>query len=199
MCTGYLHKYPFLPDDLALSSPNNVYPDGLYRGVVWQNNPRLTYLGAQDQWFTFNMFDVQAWYVRDLIMGRLELPNEADRAASIAEWRARFEAISSTASEIRFQGEYIRDLLQLTDYPEFDIDQVVEIFLAWKKDKQKDIMGYRDRVYESVMTGTIAIVHHTPWIDELDDSLERYLGEDPAPATGEIPQPRRAEELSAAR
>lgn len=180
MCTGYLHKYPFLPDDLALSSPNNVYPDGLYRGVIWQSNPRLAYLGAQDQWFTFNMFDVQAWYVRDLILGRLAMPDEAERAASIADWRARFEAIASAADEIRFQGDYVRDLLQLTDYPEFDIDRVVEIFLAWKRDKKEDIMGYRDRVYESVITGTIAIVHHTPWIDELDDSLERYLAEEPA-------------------
>lgn len=182
MCTGYLHKYPFLPDDLALSSPNNVYPDGLYRGVIWQSNPRLAYLGAQDQWFTFNMFDVQAWYVRDLILGRLAMPDEAERAASIADWRARFEAIASAADEIRFQGDYVRDLLQLTDYPEFDIDRVVEIFLAWKRDKKEDIMGYRDRVYESVITGTIAIVHHTPWIDELDDSLERYLAEEPAAA-----------------
>lgn len=179
MCTGYLHKYPFLPDDLALSSPNNVYPDGLYRGVVWQGNPRLTYLGAQDQWFTFNMFDVQAWYVRDLILGRIALPDEAERAASISEWRTRFGQIDSAAAEIRFQADYIRDLLELTDYPEFDIDRVVEIFLAWKHDKKDDIMGYRDRVYESVMTGTLAVVHHTPWLEELDDSLERYLDVDP--------------------
>ncbi|WP_267416703.1 NAD(P)-binding domain-containing protein [Microbacterium oxydans] len=179
LCTGYLHKYPFLPDDLALSSPNNVYPDGLYRGVVWQGNPRLTYLGAQDQWFTFNMFDAQAWYVRDLILGRLALPDEQERAASIAEWRTRFGQIDSAAAEIRFQADYIRDLLELTDYPEFDIDRVVEIFLAWKRDKKDDIMGYRDRVYESVMTGTIAVVHHTPWLEELDDSLERYLDVDP--------------------
>jgi trimethylamine monooxygenase len=117
--------------------------------------------------------------VRDLILGRLALPDERERAASIAEWRERFERIDSAAAEIRFQADYIRDLLQLTDYPEFDIDRVVEIFLAWKRDKKDDIMGYRDRVYESVMTGTIAVVHHTPWLEELDDSLERYLDVDP--------------------
>ncbi len=60
-----------------------------------------------------------------------------------------------------------------------DIDRVVEIFLAWKRDKKDDIMGYRDRTYESVMTGTLAVVHHTPWLEELDDSLERYLDVDP--------------------
>ncbi|KJL25236.1 4-hydroxyacetophenone monooxygenase [Microbacterium oxydans] len=178
LCTGYLHKYPFLPADLALSSPNNVYPDGLYRGILWQGNPRLAYLGAQDQWFTFNMFDAQAWFVRDVILGRITLPDEAERAASIAAWRKRFAEIDSAATEIRFQADYIRDLLQLTDYPEFDLDRVVEIFLAWKHDKKEDIMGYRDRTYESVMTGTIAVVHHTPWLQELDDSLERYLDVD---------------------
>ncbi|MFF0165551.1 NAD(P)-binding domain-containing protein [Streptomyces prasinus] len=180
LCTGYLHKYPFLPHELALTSPNNVYPDGLYRGVVWQDNPRLAYLGAQDQWFTFNMFDAQAWYVRDLILGRTELPSETERSASIAEWRERFEKLRSDAEEIRFQADYVRDLLRQTDYPEFDLDRVVEIFLAWKRDKKADIMGYRDRVYRSVMTGTLAAEHHTPWLEELDDSIERYLAEDPA-------------------
>lgn len=179
LCTGYLHKYPFLPEELALSGANTVYPDGLYRGVVWQQNPRLAYLGAQDQWFTFNMFDVQAWYVRDLILGRIELPDEQERAESITQWRARFDAIDTAADEIRFQAEYVRDLMHLTDYPEFDIDQVVEIFLEWKHDKKVDIMGYRDRVYRSVVTGTLATTHHTPWLEELDDSLERYLADAP--------------------
>ncbi|MEV8172253.1 NAD(P)/FAD-dependent oxidoreductase [Microbacterium sp. NPDC077486] len=178
LCTGYLHKYPFLPAKLALSSPNNVYPDGLYRGVLWQGNPRLAYLGAQDQWFTFNMFDAQAWSVRDVILGRIALPDEAERAASIAAWRKRFAEIDSAATEIRFQADYIRDLLECTDYPAFDLDRVVEIFLAWKNDKKADIMGYRDRVYPSVMTGTLAAAHHTPWLHELDDSLERYLEAD---------------------
>ncbi|MFC5122567.1 hypothetical protein ACFPRL_03645 [Pseudoclavibacter helvolus] len=62
----------------------------------------------------------------------------------------------------------------------FDLDEVVEIFLEWKHDKAEDIMGYRDRAYRSVMTGTIASTHHTKWIDELDDSLARYLAPLPA-------------------
>ncbi|MFB8386360.1 NAD(P)-binding domain-containing protein [Microbacterium sp. NPDC055910] len=177
LCTGYLHKYPFLPDELALESRNCVYPAGLYKGIVWQDNPHVFYLGAQDQWFTFNMFDAQAWFVRDIILGRIRLPDAATRQIDIDHWLARFHAIASAADEIRFQGDYIRDLIDATDYPMFDIDEVVEIFLAWKDDKAEDIMGYRDRTYRSVMTGTIAVQHHTPWIDELDDSLERYLDE----------------------
>src|SRR5690606_25319086 len=175
LCTGYLHKYPFLPAELALQSPNNIYPAGLYRGVVWQKNPKVYYLGAQDQWFTFNMFDAQAWYVRDLILGRAKLPSAEERVAHMRAWRNRFQELEGDADDVRFQADYVRDLIEATDYPMFDLDQVVEIFLAWKEDKKKNILTYRDKPYRSVLTGTMASVHHTPWLQELDDSRERYL------------------------
>jgi trimethylamine monooxygenase len=175
LCTGYLHKYPFLSSDLALSSPNNIYPAGLYRGVVWQKNPKVYYLGAQDQWFTFNMFDAQAWYVRDLIMGRAKLPSAEERAAHVKQWRARFQELDGEADDVQFQGDYIRDLIEATDYPMFDLDEVVRIFLAWKQDKKENILTYRDKPHRSVMTGTMAAEHHTSWLQELDDSLKRYL------------------------
>ena len=92
-------------------------------------------------------------------------------------WLERFGELNGAADEIRFQADYIRDLIELTDYPMFDLDEVVRIFLEWKHDKQENILGYRDEVYPSVMTGTMAAAHHTPWLDELDDSLERYLSE----------------------
>lgn len=177
LCTGYLHHYPFLPSSLALSSPNCLYPDTLYRGVVSEANDQLFYLGAQDQWFTFNMFDAQAWYVRDVILGDVILPSADEQRGDMDAWLARFGSLTTAASEIQFQADYIRDLIELTDYPMFDLDEVVRIFLEWKKDKQKNILGYRDEVYTSVMTGTMAVVHHTPWLDELDDSLERYLSD----------------------
>jgi len=36
-------------------------------------------------------------------------------------------------------------------------------------------MAFRNHSYRSVMTGTMAEPHHTPWKDALDDSLEAYL------------------------
>jgi trimethylamine monooxygenase len=55
MCTGYIHHFPFLPDALRLKTINRLWPLGLYKGVIWQNNPKLMYLGMQDQFYTFNM------------------------------------------------------------------------------------------------------------------------------------------------
>jgi len=74
LCTGYQHHFPFLPEDLRLKTTNRLWPLGLYKGVAWEENPRLFYIGMQDQFYTFNMFDAQAWYARDVIMGRIKPP-----------------------------------------------------------------------------------------------------------------------------
>ena len=42
-------------------------------------------------------------------------------------------------------------------------------------DKHNDIMGYRNKSYKSLMTGNTAPAHHTPWLDELDDSYDSYM------------------------
>lgn len=53
------------------------------------------------------------------------------------------------------------------------------LFKAWQKDKQEDILGYRDKSYPSTMTGTASPKHHTPWMQALDDSLEAFLATEP--------------------
>ena len=57
----------------------------------------------------------------------------------------------------------------------FDIEEVVQLFLEWEHNKHYDIMGFRNYPHRSVMTGTMAPVHHTPWLQALDDSMECYL------------------------
>ncbi|QUS37143.1 NAD(P)-binding domain-containing protein [Falsirhodobacter algicola] len=176
LCTGYRHYFPFLPDDLRLKTKNRLAAADLYKGVIYVHNPKLFYLGMQDQWFTFNMFDAQAWYVRDIIMGRIEVP--ADRQvlmADVSEREAREEASDDVKYAIRYQGDYIKELLADTDYPSFDVDGACAAFFEWKKHKSIDIMGFRNNCYQSVITGTMAPVHHTPWKDALDDSMEAYL------------------------
>lgn len=188
LCTGYLHHFPFLEESLRLKTDNRLWPLGLYKGVVWENNPRLFYLGMQDQWYTFNMFDAQAWYVRDLILGRIALPDtkEAMTADSLA-WRERELQLETAEEMYTYQGDYILDLIEATDYPTFDIKGVNETFLKWKYHKKENIMTFRDHSYPSLMTGSQSPRHHTPWIDALDDSLEAYLSDE-----GEVPKAGRA-------
>jgi trimethylamine monooxygenase len=176
LCTGYRHHFPFLPDALRLKTRNRLAAANLYKGVVWAANPRLFYLGMQDQWYTFNMFDAQAWYVRDVILGRLQVPaTEAERLADAAAREAAEDALEDSYGAIAYQGAYVQELIDLTDYPSFDIPGSNEAFYQWKKHKMKNIMEFRDNAYRSVMTGTMAPLHHTPWKDALEDSMESYL------------------------
>ena len=175
LCTGYKHHFPFLPDDLRLKTANRLATADLYKGVVWNQNPKLFYLGMQDQWFTFNMFDAQAWWVRDLIMGEIELPAKAEMEADPAKREKEEDALEDDYACIKYQGDYVNELIAETDYPSFDVDAACQAFYEWKKHKKKGIMSFRDHGYVSPMTGKKAPPHHTPWKDALDDSLESYI------------------------
>ncbi len=179
LCTGYLHNFPFLPDHLRLRTRNRLYPAGLYKGIFWLDNPKLMYLGMQDQYYTFNMFDAQAWYARDVMLGRMELPDAAAMKADSEAWHRREERLADADQEIDFQRDYVRELIDATDYPTFDVEGAAEIFKAWQRDKKEDIMNFRDKSYRSVITGKLAPKHHTPWMQALDDSLEAFLSETP--------------------
>jgi len=152
-----------------------LWPLGLYKGVIWENNPQLMYLGMQDQFYTFNMFDAQAWFARDVIMGRIILPGKAAMTADSMAWREREEKLKTDEQMIWFQGDNIKDLISQTDYPDFDIEGVNKTFMEWEHHKHNDIMKFRDNCYRSLITGNMQPLHHTPWKDALDDSAEDYL------------------------
>ena len=48
----------------------------------------------QDQFHTFNMFDCQAWYARDVVMGKIKIPSdEIDN--DIKKWVAMEESLKT--------------------------------------------------------------------------------------------------------
>jgi trimethylamine monooxygenase len=57
----------------------------------------------------------------------------------------------------------MKDLAKDTDYPPLNIDACNEHFFEWEHDKAKDILSFRDKAFKSVLTGNMAIVHHTKW------------------------------------
>lgn len=57
--TRYKHHFPFLDPSLRLKTANRLWCDSLHEGIVFPDCPKLMYIGMQDQWFTFNMFDAQ--------------------------------------------------------------------------------------------------------------------------------------------
>lgn len=177
MCTGYQHSFPFMAEDLRLTTSNRLYPDNLYKGVFWMDNPDLMYLGMQDQYYTFTLFDAEAWLARDCILGRYTLPTHAERQRDLEAWRIREEALGGPLEDIDFQADHLADLVSLTDYPAFDIDLTRTIFKEWEHHKDENILTYRDRHgFTSPVTGTHSLPHHTDWWHALDDSMETYIG-----------------------
>ena len=177
LCTGYLHHFPFMEESLRLKTDNRLWPLDLYTGVAWEANSKLFYLGMQDQWYTFNMFDAQAWYVRDIILDRIALPDLATMKAHSQSWRDEELKLETAIEMYEYQGAYIQELIDETDYPSFDIAGVNETFLEWKHHKKENIMTFRDHSYPSLMTGTPSPAHHTPWLEAMDDSMEAYLSD----------------------
>ena len=175
LCTGYIHHFPFMENDLCLRTANRLASANLYKGVAWIDNPNLFYLGMQDQWFTFNMFDAQAWWARDVIMERIKIPSKSEMQADVKNRIAREDALEDDYGCIWYQGDYTLELIKETDYPTFDVEGACQAFKAWKGHKVADIMTFRDNAYRSVITGTMAPEHHTPWKDALDDSFGVYL------------------------
>jgi trimethylamine monooxygenase len=175
LCTGYLHHFPFLSDDLRLKTRNRLWPLDLYKGVIWEANPKLIYLGMQDQYYTFNMFDAQAWYARDVILGRIALPSLEEMRADSQSWRAREEALQSASEGIDFQCAYVRDLIGLTDCFDFKPEVMAQQFKDWKHHKEENVLTYREFCFPSILTGNMAPAHHTPWMQALDDSMEAFL------------------------
>jgi cation diffusion facilitator CzcD-associated flavoprotein CzcO len=170
--------YPFgksLSDDLKLQTHNRLYPPKLYKGVAWQGNTNLFYLGMQDQFHTFNMFDVQAWYVRDIIMNKIFLPSAEEISNDINKWVILEERLSDPIQMIDFQTEYTKDLAVAVDYPMIDFELIRKHFYEWEHDKERDIINYRNKSFTSAVTGTKATIHHTNWLEAMDDTIPETI------------------------
>ena len=180
LCTGYRHHYPFLPGELALAGPNLLAPFGLWKGVVWHADPRVLYLGATQQLFTLTLLDAQAFFARDVLLGRVPVPGDEERRADMDAWFERMTRIDGPPAALAYQGAYIQDLSSHTDCPEVDVEAVARTFLEMRDARIEDVRTFRDRRHRSTVTGTLAAAHPVPWMDRPDDSLEEYLRRFPA-------------------
>lgn len=81
---------------------------------------------------------------------------------------------------INFQGDYFKELIELTDYPNFDVDEVKQRFFEWENHKEEGIMTFRDNCYKSVMTGHVSPRlldrdgNHLAWKDAMAETCESY-------------------------
>mmetsp|Transcript_32943 Transcript_32943/g.95076 ORF Transcript_32943/g.95076 Transcript_32943/m.95076 type:complete len:389 (-) Transcript_32943:624-1790(-) len=174
LCTGYLHHYPFLPEPLRLEAANDLYPPNLYKGIVWQKNNQLFYIGAQDQAFSLPMIDVQAHYARDIVVGRIKVPSAAEQEKDIQTWlQKKATEIKDANSFMSFQFAYVADLVSsLPDYPSTPakVWEQGEQLRAWYADKISHCLAdMRNHTYTSVHTGLQGKKPPVMWQDDFTD------------------------------
>jgi len=195
LCTGYNHHFPFLPNDLAINPDttpgqpaNKIWLKGLYRGMFWIKNPKLIHIGPHTGFFTMPMFDAQAWLCRDYILGKYTLPSLAEMSAHDTMMCKRTDALEAHATCqgeydhacIDFQGNYVKELFDLTDYPHMNMDEYKNRFYEWEAHKQENIMTFRDNCYKNCHTGEMSPMLTGPdggqilWKDAMREDCESY-------------------------
>ena len=109
-------------------------------------------------------------------IGKIKVPDISVRKADPLDREEREDALEDDYACIRYQADYIRELIADTDYPDFDVDAANEAFFLWKKHKKKNIMTFRDQGgYISPMDKSVSPAHNKSWKEEFDDRMEVYL------------------------
>ena len=178
-CTGYLVKFPFLPSELTLRCRNVVYPPNLYRGIqfVNENNPadgKLLYIGMADQWYSFTLFKMQAWWAAALTKGLLASIDNKElkyKLEDVGYWEQKATEMND---DCLFQRDYIKAICDDVKC-EDDLDTDKQ-FREWIEAKYADITTFRDYSHDSNFDNMgVAPKPKIPWFKNFDDSLEGFL------------------------
>lgn len=78
----------------------------LYQGVVWKQSAAILFRHAGSV-FPFNMFDAQAWYARDVMLGKIALPSFAEMQADTQAWHEEGKNCRIAAAMFNFKATYI--------------------------------------------------------------------------------------------
>lgn len=186
-CTGYKHHFPFLDKSIRLTCPNKIWIKELTHGCISKQNDKMFYLGMQDQFYTYNFFASQSWYVRDIIMGKTDaskpLKDTAGKVWTQSDFDAAFDAIAVDEDAIKHQGKYSEVLMVHTGYGKDNVDAgkftggINNTLVEWEHLKEKDIMGYRNYAHASLITGKMAPkpTANKDWLsNKKDDGVEFF-------------------------
>ena len=100
LCTGYQHYFPFCRKTCASRRPTACGRQTSTRAWSGRTIRKFFYIGMQDQFYTFNMFDAQAWYVRDIILGRIKLPKAEEMKKDWKKWLKREKKLADAEQMI---------------------------------------------------------------------------------------------------
>lgn len=92
-------------------------------------------------------------------------------------WLAKAEGLKnySTLLElVMFQTEHVLDLCRATGFTT-EVAKFSLVFEEWERNRNSDLVTYRDQCHTSIYSGTKAPKPSRPWFEAFDDSLEAFL------------------------
>jgi trimethylamine monooxygenase len=119
----------------------------------------------QAQYLTNQLYDAQAWWIRDVILGKIKLSRKHAMLIDIGVWKSEGDTQKTNMAKINFQAQYLKDLWNGTNCPRFDIDAVVELFRDWELMRQSKITISRSKPVKSAINGTVGTISNVPWCD----------------------------------
>ena len=177
-CTGYRAHYPFMADDLRLKEQFIGASKDFYKATLWLKggNTKLLYLGAPYTIYAFPLFEVQAIWALKYIMGIITVPSKMEMVADSERILKKVSDVDPTKylDVIHFMTQVLEDICEASGYSKNCTQKRYELLKEWGQHKAENILTSRNRQFRSVCTGKLTPLHHTPWIEAFDDSLEAF-------------------------
>jgi len=166
-CTGFKHTYPFLESSLRLECKSGYYLSHLYKGIVFQENPQLYYIGAQNLAYSFPLFLNSALWLANLLNDSFTLPSLKEMEAHTEKWVKKNDAIAAILDVLDVQEGHLQELADDCGNPA-EMDCIHrEKFIAWETDRAGNIFTHRESCFTSKFTGIKACPPHNPWKDAM--------------------------------
>ena len=177
-CTGYKLHHPFLPEDLRIKPDMSIYPDDLYKGIVWMKggNMKLLYLGAMYLTYFLIFLDVQALWACLYVIGDVHTSTQQEMLEDMYLCMKKRESITLAGlnmEQLDFITDYLASMCKATEY-QVDMTKRKEILLQQIEYFFEDITTYRDKQYRSLCTEQLSAVPSKPWMNEFDYPLEKF-------------------------
>ena len=177
MCTGYRHYFPFMETSLCLNTNNRPWPKNQWKGVCWFQNPKLFYIGMQLAFYSITLSDIQAWFIRDCILGKIKIPSLELMEQDCSKDIEKETAIASQRDYPEFFGNYLMDLQDHTDIIKYDFPARNELYMQHMQNKRECVLTFRDQGnFRSTVTGIVSKKLRIKWVDLVDDSMNYYIG-----------------------
>ena len=172
-CTGYKLHHHYLPDDLRINPEMSMYPDNLYKGIVWMKagNMKLLYLGAMYCTYFLTFHDVQALWACQYLTGDTSKTTRQQMTDDMNGWIKKKGSMGPYMKMVFFITDYLRSMCQETGY-NLDMDKSLEIFNQATKYAIEDAATYRDSQFHSIYTGQLSAKPSTPWMKNYDYPLD---------------------------